>query len=430
MKPLSTIPVFEYDALYTYEREDGRYLTRTQFEKLCSFNDSHKNKYFTILRNGVKFRNYVGVIQVGNTTLEILPKADKSSGGHKVWQKALLSMLKVCNKIKKESYSEAALKSRKNNLLESYFDIYCSEVESILQQGISKKYKRIQGQTKAFKGKLLFKQNLQKNCVHQERFYTEHSIFTSNNLFNQVLKLGLVIISNIASNSQIRDRAKGLLIHFVKITDNKSINEQSFTQLSIGRSIEKYKEALKIAKLIILNYSPDIKSGKENFIAILFDMNKLWEEYVYRMLLQFVNQNYLSFKVLAKDKKKFWGRNRLEPDIVLKKEDKESSGETYIIDAKWKLPKKTATVADLRQVYAYNRYWDAERALLLYPGTSADVDFKPFLNENDPIEHSCKMGFVHILNEDMQLNPDLGRDVLGLLNITIHQETELETPQS
>ena len=46
-------------------------------DKLWQYNDSNKNIYFEAIRHGVKFKNYVGVIQIGGTTIEILPKADK-----------------------------------------------------------------------------------------------------------------------------------------------------------------------------------------------------------------------------------------------------------------------------------------------------------------------------------------------------------------
>ena len=40
----------------------------------------------------------------------------------------------------------------------------------------------------------------------------------------------------------------------------------------------------------------------------------------------------------------------------------------YIIDTKWKRPGYSASIQDLRQVYAYARFWDAENVMLLYPG--------------------------------------------------------------
>jgi 5-methylcytosine-specific restriction endonuclease McrBC regulatory subunit McrC len=55
--------------------------------------------------------------------------------------------------------------------------------------------------------------------------------------------------------------------------------------------------------MIILNYSPDLINGGEHMLALLFDMNKLWEEYVFRMLLRSKRDDIL---VSSQNKQKFW----------------------------------------------------------------------------------------------------------------------------
>ena len=67
------------------------------------------------------------VIQIGNITIEILPKADrqKSTEADKNnWHNVLLKMLKKCKKIRVDSVSEAALKKRYHSLLDLYFELY------------------------------------------------------------------------------------------------------------------------------------------------------------------------------------------------------------------------------------------------------------------------------------------------------------------
>ena len=53
-----------------------------------------------------------------------------------------------------------------------------------------------------------------------------------------------------------------------------------FDKLVLGRKEQPYTTALEIARLIILNFAPNVKSGSEKMIALLFDMNNLWEEYI------------------------------------------------------------------------------------------------------------------------------------------------------
>ena len=71
------IQIFEHERLTLFPNERGEKLFPNELEKLYQFNDSNNNEYFTGIRSGVKFTKYVGVIQIGGLTIEILPKADK-----------------------------------------------------------------------------------------------------------------------------------------------------------------------------------------------------------------------------------------------------------------------------------------------------------------------------------------------------------------
>jgi 5-methylcytosine-specific restriction enzyme subunit McrC len=186
------------------------------------------------------------------------------------------------------------------------------------------------------------------------------------------------------------------------------------------RKSKSYSYALELARLIILHYSPDIISGKKKMLSLLFDMNELWEEYVFKMLKKACQGT--DMEVTAQDQKPFWGYNSLRPDIVLRKGDK-----TYIIDTKWKRPQNNAaSIADLRQMYAYGRFWDAEKALLLYPGEFYSPDFKVFKTKDFrkldgvtiPIDHHCKMGYVSVLDPiEGGLDNQIGNKILSLLEL-------------
>lgn len=99
---MQTIQVFEHESIYTYADKSGRFVTAGQLDKLYRFNDENGNKYFTGIRNGIRFNSYVGVIQVGNLIIEILPKIDKvkpdDDSSKKQWHNALLQMLAICKK--------------------------------------------------------------------------------------------------------------------------------------------------------------------------------------------------------------------------------------------------------------------------------------------------------------------------------------------
>ena len=57
--------------------------------------------------------------------------------------------------------------------------------------------------------------------------------------------------------------------------------ENTFSRIPKNRKTAPYKTALGIARLIILNYVPNASMGVEKMLAILFNMNSLWEEYIF-----------------------------------------------------------------------------------------------------------------------------------------------------
>jgi len=398
------ISVFEHEHLTIHDKRNKGTINKTQLDKLLAFNDNHDNKYFTAIRDGVKFTEYVGVIQIGNITIEILPKADK--GDYNLWHGVLLKMLSVCKKINLETVSDANLSKRHFSLLDLYFDRFLNEVEKLLHKGLIKKYRYRTDNVFALKGQLQFAKNIQHNLVHQERFYTKHQTYDQEHLINQILLKALNILSKLVSNPFLTDKIKKLQLNFPEIKEI-SISKVQLDTVKLNRKSFDYSEAIQIAKMIILNYSPDIKGGNENMIALLFDMNKLWEEYIFRMLLK-TPQN--KFDISAQSSDKFWETKTIRPDIVLN--CKVCQKPMFIIDTKWKVIKNTQpSDDDLKQMYAYNQYWNVNKSMLLYPQVeSASEKFGKYHKGNLGNSY-CKLGFVSVL-KDGKLNQDIGQEIL------------------
>lgn len=380
------IQVFEHQRL---KYDDSGDFQKCHFDAMVKFNDLHQNKYFTIGHNGIVFKNYVGVIQVGGLTIEILPKADKKADADKsLWQSVLFNMLKVCKRIRVESVSETQLKKRHHSILDVYFEMYLAEIERLVNKGLIKRYQKSQSNQNALKGKLLFAKNIQQNLVHRERFYCEHQVYDRNHLLHQILYKGLQILKTFV-NDALKDRLNRLLFEFQEI-DNIEISEKHFRKIVFDRKNSDYQKAFDIAKIIILNYSPSLNYGSENLLTLLFDMNALWEEYIFRILQKHKKDEE---KVSRQDTKKFWKNKCIRPDIIFK-----TKKETFVIDTKWKIIEtNNPSDEDLKQMFVYNLHWDAEKALLLYPKTGqTDSGFEEFHYDKLDSKKKCKTSFVDI----------------------------------
>lgn len=414
------IQVFEHDKLTSSSLcSKGEKLGDKIIDKLWQYNDSNKNIYFEAIRHGVKFKNYVGVIQIGGTTIEILPKADKlntsSDTEKELWHNVLLKMLAHCRKIKVNAVSEASLRKRYQSLLDLYFELYLNEVNQLVQQGLIKRYNQNNGNVLALKGRMHFAKNIQQNVIRQERFFTTHQVYDHNHLANQILYKALKILKTISNNTYLLDGINRLLTSFPEINEIE-INKSHFDKITSNRKTAPYNEALKIAKMILLNYSPDIKGGDENMLALLFDMNKLWEEYIFRMLLKVDDP---SIKVNFQNRDKFWEDKIIKPDIVITQKvliDGKMEDIHYIIDTKWKIKEYAEPDDDdLKQMYVYNMYWQSEKSMLLYPTSKKmTAPFGKFHKGRDKV-NVCKLGFINVLDQTGKLDMNIGKAILEKL---------------
>ncbi|MCC2590970.1 McrC family protein [Chryseobacterium sp. MFBS3-17] len=401
------IQVFEYQKLRI--GEDG--FKENHLNSLVKFNEKNGNKYFTPIYNGVQFGSYVGVIQVGGLTIEILPKADRDTSNSKenknLWQGVLLNMLRVCKHIQVDNVSETGLKKKYNSILEVYYEIFLNEVEQLVKKGLIKKYRRIENNQLSLKGKLVFSRDIERNLVHKERFFCEHQVYDKDHVIHQILFQALRILDDLVSNN-LRDKVKRLLFEFNDFTCS-DFNAKHFEKLKLDRKSQPYQKSLDIAKMLILNYSPNLNSGQDQMLTLLFDMNKLWEEYIYRVLQRHADNS--DYSVSAQETQNFWEHKTIRPDIVVTNNHNQ---EKIIIDTKWKIvDNNNPSDDDLKQMFTYNLHWGASKSILLYPQIEQkDSAFgryrhEPYRNMGEEwksVKNTCKIGFISILNENMIRN--------------------------
>lgn len=410
-----SIQIFEHEKLYI----DSRF-TDTHFKKIVQYNDKHGLKFFSVGYDYIVFKQYVGVIQIGNLVIEVLPKADSSANSDEEakskWQKALFEMLRFCKYIKLESLSNAMLKIRSASLADLYFESFVNEVDSVIHKGLIKKYRKEEGNVNFLKGKLNFAKNISKNIIHQERFFTEHQVYDSNHLIHQILKKALNILAKIATQPFIIGDCQKSLLYFENIKDIE-VNEKTFEKIILNRKTEHYKDALFWAKMIILNYSPDLIAGDNNILAILFDMNKLFEKYVFLLFKKWEEEFQLS--ISGQTRFQFWENKEIKPDIVIDFKNSSGSRKRIIIDTKWKLLHSTPADSDLKQIYSYNLQLNAQQGILLYPKFNDNLESqKGFYAKSqipilDNYSHSCDLYFIDLFNEQGKLDKDIGRQFLS-----------------
>lgn len=383
----STISVFEHQALKL-----GRDIDESTLAALQAYAGNNGTPYFSLIYKGVRFNEYVGVIQVGKIVIEVLPKADNlaDSAQEKMkWRNILIGMLKATGTLDVHAPSNSSLKLQSNSILDIYFELFIQQVEYLLHSGLVKKYRKNETNANALKGSLQFSKHIQLNHTHHERFFVRHTVYDVEHLLHIVLYKTVKLLKDINTNPSLHGRIHVLLLHFPNMPDIK-ITSATFDRLVLNRKTESYKKAIDIAKLLLLKYHPDVIAGKNDILALMFDMNFLWEKFVYKSLLKYKHL-YPTITIRDQYKKYFWQpeagiRSKIIPDIVLN----EGQENCVVLDTKWKnLNGYNPSPEDLRQMYAYHEFYDAKGVALVYPGKES---FKSgiFLNPKDQlVEKKC-----------------------------------------
>jgi 5-methylcytosine-specific restriction enzyme subunit McrC len=375
------ITVFEYETVRV-----GKGLTPPQYKALQAYYGEKGVPYFTLINNGVRFCQYVGVLQIGNFTIEILPKADKSNdelNGKLKWKQLLIGMLREVGAIKIHAPSNSDLKLTTNSILDLYLELYLTEIEFLLHRGLVKRYRKTEGNTMALKGSLQFGKNIQQNLAHQERFYVNYTTYDAQHSIHSILYKALRLVKQINTNSALQSRIGALLLNFPEMPDLK-VSEAIFEKISYNRKDEHYQKAIEIARLLLLNYHPDVSTGHNNVLALMFDMNVLWEQFVYVSLKKEFKKQNKNDLIETQSIKHFWqssnkNKSHLEADIVINK----GRENCVVLDTKWKnIGNSTPSPEDLRQMYAYHIYFDAKKVALVYPNKTHDITQGNYLKPN------------------------------------------------
>jgi 5-methylcytosine-specific restriction enzyme subunit McrC len=368
-------------------------ITEKEYNSLVKFHSKNSN-YYSIFHRKIKLKHYVGVLQIENLIIEILPKADSINSDYRFWQEALYEMIRIAKNTRGNLTPDTNLKIQNKSLLDIYLYHFLDEVEMILHRGMTKKYIFKDANLNSFRGKLNTTIDAIQNFANRSKAHCHYQDYTYDHLFNQILKEALNIVSSKSLNLEIKGMANKHLLSFESISTVAT--NMDLKLISVDRKHEYYSEAIKIAKLILANSSPNIKSGHDDSIAFLFDMNHLFEEFVFKTLKHGLAEYGFDVKKTVKE---FWNGKLLKPDIMI-----EGNGKKIVIDTKWKNSGGLPSDPDIKQMFAYNEQFNFDSGYLMYPGKNIEgIDLEKFKGK----EHGLGTILVNVVDYDGHFNPKL-----------------------
>ena len=385
-----TITVFEHDRLVLGAGQ--RKLRERELRALQVFHGEGNHLYYRLLHRGIQLNAHVGILRVGNLTIEVLPKPDRerrisSAPDAEFWRRRLLDMLWIAQELPIHVPTTARLATRPDAILHLYLELFLLEVEKLLRRGIHRAYHEERTNATALSGRLLLTEQFRYNLSRRDRFFVARDHYAFATLHNQLIGMGLRLAARLNRRPALHPRFAALLNEWPVLPDLPLLNETTFDQLTFGRDTDHYRPALSIARLLLLHHHPALRGGRQELLALLFDANRLWEVFLERTLRDQLNE----FHVAGQSSRVYWTSERgqqahLRPDLTIRQGDQVVA----VLDAKWKVPATQRPAAeDLQQLYTYAGQLNAKRVGLLYPAIGAGTQVRGVFGEgwgsNSPI---------------------------------------------
>lgn len=354
--------------LKEYQELNGQNLD-CDLDKLQSFlKCQNLEPALKITRQVIKTKSWVGVIKYKKLHLEILPKLICDKNDNIQILNNLLFMLSYTKKLNIKTSNVAKLSTSKNPFIEVLIREFAQSLFDSLKRFTPKKYVREEENLNYLKGKLKFSENIRYNSSNQAKFYCEFDEFSENNLLNQLFLFVSTCLYNISNDSYNKKTLKFIMNYY---SDIQLIRFDRFKaeKIKLSRNQELFRKPFTLAKMFVERTSVDLSKNKFENITLIWDMNKLFEEFIFEIMKKSPNEWGWEF-VAQKGKRLLCGdtnkKRNTFVDIYCKRN---SDSYSIILDTKYKKLQSSDDFsnADVFQVSSYCLLHGAKHAILLYP---------------------------------------------------------------
>lgn len=360
---------------------------------------------------------WVGVIQLGRTTIEVLPKVEDGSSVSRIELNEMLA-----DSLGIKGMSRLSRNSSAGRFIEFFAFDYARRVSALIQRGMPHRYVEQRGLIQTIKGRLDLPRQIQADAAALPYIACTYDAFVADNPLSQFLKAGLVAGTRLPVSARTRRIIMSTLAELDVVSD-RVVGREELISYTLGRNERDLLPLCNLASLLLRGKSFDTHLAKEECAKIsgftlMFNMWEIFENYaLHELNMVLKGTPWIAYGHGTRLDGKAWylGAGKLvqlKPDIVIRKR----SGDRAIVcvaDTKWKkdagyvtkLTKKNTLrtsvtgvqPADAYQALAYTATLSAEegRALddplpvaIIYPkvGKKASAaGLKVAKNSNDPL---------------------------------------------
>lgn len=392
---MAVVTLFEHQAV-SYEAL-GWTATHPAVNEIERLNYAYGEELLQVGRRGLRATHFVGVFHAGGFTVQVLPKIDYDPGGDADAGKGaarrkaehaatrnLLYLLSYTKDLRVREREVASLLAQRSDWFEILTRLFASDLHRLMQRGMDRSYVSVEDTLPVMRGRWQIARQLVRRPHVRHLFDVSYDEFSPdtplNRVFKHVADRLLMRVESTDSRRMLRDVRDWMSeVYAPGVVTSDQLDRAN---ASITRLNEHFLPAFNLARMFLENEALQLSEGSRETYAFVFDMNRLFEEFVTRFMSRYKReilspewrtaligaQSQDGPLYLAQRLPDGQSAFRLIPDLLLKT----SSGETLLIlDTKYKRlrtsKKQPISSEDVYQMLAYAIRLECPRVTLLYP---------------------------------------------------------------
>lgn len=313
---------------------------------------------------GLKAGQVVGILSIPGRAVEILPKIDSKDGAVRT---ALIHMLSVARGLRIADGELAALDTQRRDVLELLARLFADRLRAAVRRGLPRRYAEREEDLGMLRGRLDVKRQFTHLAIRSDKLACRFDELSEDTPLNRVLKAAVMRLARIARSAENVRVLAELAARFESVGDSRLPLREP---VRLDRTNTAFHDLHRLARLFLAGEWQSTASGRAPGFALLFSMNKLFEEFIGRRLRRALAPRPVRLQhggSYALEDEDGTGIFRLRPDAVI-----DSPTGPVIVDTKWKRlnPRERyleISSSDIYQMLAYARAYGAARAILIYP---------------------------------------------------------------
>ncbi len=366
-------------------------------EQLENLNQANGLELIRLGHKHLQATQFVGVLRFGETTFQVLPKIDWNPTGdpdappdsiphqaavHSATRN-LLHLLAYAQDLRIKEQDVAPLFARRSDWFELLTRLLAMDLHRLIKRGPERAYVPIQEALPVMRGRWQLERQLTRRPHVRHQFDVLYDEFSPDTPLNQVFRF---VVDRLLLHTQDPGNRRLLRDLHQWLADVQPLGQISTAHLDgihFTRLNQRFRPAFNLARLFVENRALQLSAGQHRTFAFVFDMNRLFEEFVYRFILRhrarIFPSGWQDVRLRAQSQGQLVylverlpdGRQlfRLRPDLLF---TRPSGRPLLVLDTKYKQldarqHRLGVSQADVYQMLAYAVRLECPQTLLLYP---------------------------------------------------------------